>query len=155
MVAVQTDPELDRNRAEEGLLEGEEGEAQNLGPAAESTSGERQARVSEPGRSTDLLLSDPVAPTSKPGTGSEMPEGVLEPGQPDHRSREIPAPVSRLFDLASEKRSSQDRADLTARVPASTVMEYSSVKVRVEFCLLTACYRRDPTLVTEEAGAMA
>jgi len=103
VVAVQTDPELDRNRAEEGLLEGEEGEAQNLGPAAESTSGERQARVSEPGRSTDLLLSDPVAPTSKPGTASEMLEEVSEPAPPDHRNRQVQLPVSHLLDLASEK----------------------------------------------------
>ena len=103
MVAVQTDPELDRNRAEEGLLEGEEGEAQNLGPVAESISGERQARVSGPGRSTDLLLSDPVAPTSKPGTGSEMLEEVSEPAPPDHRNQEIQLRVSCLFDLVWEK----------------------------------------------------
>ena len=86
MVAVQTDPELDRNRAEEGLLEGEEGEAQNLGPAAESTSEERQAQVSEPGRSTDLLLSDPVTPTSKPETESEKPAEASEPDQQDRQN---------------------------------------------------------------------
>ena len=145
--------ELDRDPVVAGPLEEDEARRPDL--VEDPTSEGSRARALEPDQSTAHRLSAQETPTSKPGTGSEMPEGVLEPGQPDHRSREIPAPVSRLFDLASEKRSSQDRADLTARVPASTVMEYSSVKVRVEFCLLTACYRRDPTLVTEEAGAMA
>ena len=82
-----------------------------------------------------------------------MPEEVSEPDQPDHRNQEILLPVSCLFDLASEKRSSQDRVHPTDSVPASTVMENSFVTVQVEFCSLAECYRRGRAPRMEEGGA--
>jgi len=148
-VFVQMDQEPDRSRAEEGPPE-EEGEVQDLGPAAESTSGERQAPVSEPGQSTDLLLSAPVTPTSKPGKESEMLEEVSEPVRPDRRNREIRLPVSYLFDLAWEKLLNQDRARPIDQVQASTVMENSSVTAQVEFCSSVERSRRDQALKEEE-----
>jgi len=82
-----------------------------------------------------------------------MPEEVSEPDQPDRRSLEILLPVSCLFDLASEKRSSQDRVHPTDSVPASTVLENSFVMVQVEFCSLAESYRRGRAPRMEEGGA--
>jgi len=148
------DQEPDRTRAEEGLPE-EEGELQDLGPEAESTSEAQQARASEPGQSTDLLLSAPVTPTSKPGKESEMLEEVSEPVRPDHRNREIRLPVSYLFDLAWEKLLSQDRARPTGLVQASIVTENSSVMAQVGSCSLAGCSRRDRALTAGEQEAKA
>jgi hypothetical protein len=154
VVAGRTGRELDRNRAQEDLLE-EEGEAQNLGPAAESTSGEQQAPASELGQSTDLLPSAPVTPTSKPGTESEKLEEVSEPDPPDHRNQEIQLPVSHPFDLALGKLLSQDHARPTDQVEASTVMENSSVMAQVEFCSPVDRSPRDRAAMVEEQEARA
>lgn len=144
-------PELDRNRVAAGSLE--EGEAPHPGLVEDPISGELRARVSEPDQPTARPLSAQEAPTSKPGTESEMLEEVSEPGRPDRRNQEILHRVSCLFDLASEKRSSQDRVHLTDSVLASTVMENSSVMGPVEFCSLAERSRRGQTVTMEEQGA--
>ena len=144
-------PELDQNRVEVGPLE--EDEEQRLGLGEDPTSAELQARASEPGQSTGPPLSAREEPTSKPGTESERPEEASEPDQPDRRNQEILLPVSFLFDLASEKRSSRDRAHPTDSVPASTVTENSSVMAQVEFYSLAERYRHGPARETEEGGA--
>ena len=82
-----------------------------------------------------------------------MPEEVSEPGPRDHRTQEIPLPVSSPEDLASEKRSSQDRARPTDQVLASIVMENSSVMVPVEFYSPAERYRRGRASGVEEAAA--
>ena len=134
-----------------GPLEG--AGAQSLGLVEGPISEASQAQASEPGQSTGHLLSAQEPPTSKLGTEFEMPEEASEPDQPDHRNQEIQLPVSRPFDLASEKRSSQDRAHLTDSVLASTVTENSSVMARVEFCSLAEGYRRGRAPRMEEGGA--
>ncbi len=141
----------DLNWVVAGLLE--EDEEQRLGLVEDPISEASQAQASEPGQSTGHLLSAQEPPTSKPGTEFEMPEEASVPDQPDHRNQEIQLPVSRPFDPASEKRSSQDRVHLTDSVLASTVMENSSVMVQVEFCSLAEGYRRGRAPRMEEGGA--
>jgi len=148
------DQEPDRTRAEEGLPE-EEGEVQDLGPEAESTSEAQQAQASEQDQSTDLPLSAPLAPTSKPGRVSATPEEVSELDPRDRQNQEIQLPASRPLDPALEKLLNQDRARPIDQVQASTVMENSSLMAQVEFCSSVERSRHAQAMKAEEQEAKA
>ena len=92
--AVPEVREWEQSRAEEGLLEEEEDEAQHFDPGEEPTSEAPQAPVSEQDQSIGLLAGQ-EEPTSRLEMESEMPAEASEPDQQDRQSLAIQAQVSR------------------------------------------------------------